>query len=97
MTIQQTIIQLSHEFCTAAFVRGGGGNTSCKDEQELWVKPSGTTLVELTSEALIAIDRQRLSELYTAEPPQDSAGRESFVSRLIQQAVLPDASGRASV
>jgi len=97
VNIQQTIIQLSHEFGGAAFVRGGGGNTSCKDEQKLWVKPSGTTLAELTAESLVVIDRQKLSELYTAEPPQDSAGRESFVSRLVQQAVLPDVPGRASV
>lgn len=40
----QTITALSHEFGTADYVKGGGGNTSCKDETTLWVKPSGTTL-----------------------------------------------------
>jgi rhamnose utilization protein RhaD (predicted bifunctional aldolase and dehydrogenase) len=97
MSIQQTVIQLSHEFGTVDFVRGGGGNTSCKEGAELWVKPSGTTLAGLTSESLVAVDRQRLSALYTSAPPQDSADRESFVSRLIQEAVLPGISGRASV
>ena len=43
----QTIVELSHEFGTPEYVKGGGGNTSYKDESTLWVKPSGTTLAGL--------------------------------------------------
>jgi len=42
-----TIAQLSREFGTPDYVLGGGGNTSCKDEATVWVKPSGTVLGEL--------------------------------------------------
>ncbi len=97
MSILHTITQLSHEFGSDDFVRGGGGNTSCKDEHTLWVKPSGTTLAGLTPEAFVAIDRKKLSELYHIEPPADSSGREALVKRMMEQSVLPDTSGRASV
>jgi len=91
------ITDLSHEFGTVDFVRGGGGNTSCKDDQTLWVKPSGTTLSGLTLEAFVAIDREKLSELYRIESPADSSGREALVKRMMEKAVLPHSSGRASV
>jgi ribulose-5-phosphate 4-epimerase/fuculose-1-phosphate aldolase len=42
------ITELSHQFGTSDYVKGGGGNTSVKDETTIWVKPSGTTLAEIT-------------------------------------------------
>jgi rhamnose utilization protein RhaD (predicted bifunctional aldolase and dehydrogenase) len=97
LNILQTITALSHEFGTSDYVRGGGGNTSCKDEHTLWVKPSGTTLAALTPEVFVAIDRKKLSQLYDHEPPADSSGREVFVKQVMEQAVLPQTPGRASV
>lgn len=97
MNILQTITELSHEFGTSEYVRGGGGNTSCKDEHTLWVKPSGTTLSGLTPETFVALDRTKLSELYAIKPPTDSAARESLVKEKMEQAVLPGTPGRASV
>ena len=47
MSDLKTIVELSHEFGTPDYVKGGGGNTSFKDETTLWVKPSGTTLAGL--------------------------------------------------
>ena len=93
----QTITQLSHEFGTDDFVRGGGGNTSCKDEKTLWVKPSGTTLAGLAPESFVAIDRKKLAELYQVTPPEDSSGREALVKQIMGKAVLPETPGRASV
>lgn len=97
MSILETITELSHEFGTTAYVRGGGGNTSCKDEHTLWVKPSGTTLAGLQPGTFVAIDRNKLSQLYRIEPPQDSGGREALVKQMMEQAVLPETPGRASV
>ncbi|MHC4905893.1 MAG: class II aldolase/adducin family protein [Planctomycetota bacterium] len=97
MSILQTITKLSHEFGTSDYVRGGGGNTSCKDEHTLWVKPSGTTLSGLTPETFVALDRAKLAELYTIEPPTDSSARESLVKEKMEQSVLPETPGRASV
>ena len=93
----KTITQLSHEFGTTDYVRGGGGNTSCKDDQTLWVKPSGTTLSALTPEDFVAIDRKKLSGLYDVQPPTDACQREALVKQMMEQAVLPTTPGRASV
>jgi ribulose-5-phosphate 4-epimerase/fuculose-1-phosphate aldolase len=79
VSILETITALSHEFGTSDYVRGGGGNTSCKDEHTLWVKPSGTTLSGLTPETFVAMDRAKLAELYGIEPPTDPSGRETLV------------------
>lgn len=97
MSILQTITALSREFSTSDYVRGGGGNTSCKDERTLWVKPSGTTLNDLTPETFVAMDRVKLAELNGIKPPTDPSGRETLVKEVMEKAVLPETPGRASV
>lgn len=97
MEILATITELSHEFGTDRYVRGGGGNTSCKNETTLWVKPSGTTLGALTPERFVALDRAALARLYDLETPEDPAERESLVKDMMAQALLPGVTGRASV
>jgi rhamnose utilization protein RhaD (predicted bifunctional aldolase and dehydrogenase) len=97
MDILKTITDLSHEFGSEKYVRGGGGNTSCKDENSLWVKPSGTTLASLTESSFVQIDRAKLSALYQIEPPADSSGREALVKNIMQEAVVPGSAGRPSV
>lgn len=91
------ITELSHEFGTMDYVRGGGGNTSVKNDTTLWVKPSGTTLAGLKPETFVALDRVKLSKLYSIIPPAQSSARESLVKEIMEQATLPDRPGRASV
>ena len=91
------ITQLSHEFGTADYVRGGGGNTSVKTDETLWVKPSGTTLKDLRPDLFVALDRATLSRLYDIVPPAESAAREAVVKDVMSEAVLSSAKGRASV
>ena len=97
MDILDTITELSHEFGTTDYVRGGGGNTSCKNEATLWVKPSGTTLKGMTKDAFVPLDRAKITELYSISPPEDAAAREAWVKDIMMRAVLPDATGRPSV
>jgi rhamnose utilization protein RhaD (predicted bifunctional aldolase and dehydrogenase) len=97
MNILETITSLSHEFGTPEYVKAGGGNTSCKTADTLWVKPSGTTLANLTPETFVAMDRAALSKLYRAEPPADAAAREELVKNMMAAAVKPETPGRASV
>ncbi len=96
MTDLETIVELSHEFGTDDYVKGGGGNTSVKNESTLWVKPSGTTLGGLTSETFVAMNRAKINELYKVETPSDAAFREELVKNLMAEAVENDA-GRPSV
>ena len=92
----QTIVELSHEFGSEDYVKGGGGNTSVKNESTLWVKPSGTTLSGLTPETFVAMNRAKINELYEVETPAVAADREELVKNLMGAAVENDA-GRPSV
>jgi len=96
MSALDTIVELSHEFGTDDYVRGGGGNTSVKDESTLWVKPSGTTLSGLTGEHFVALDRAKVNALYETATPADVAAREELVKNLMAAAVI-NAAGRPSV
>ncbi len=93
----ETITNLSHEFGTPDYVKGGGGNTSAKDEKTLWVKPSGTTLGGLTPAKFVALDRARLRELFEVETPAEPSAREALVKDMMARALCPGSSGRASV
>jgi len=96
-SLLDTITQLSHEFGSDEYVKAGGGNTSCKTDDTLWVKPSGTTLAALTPQGFVALDRARLAGLYTAQTPDDAAAREELVKNMMAAAVKPETPGRASV
>lgn len=93
----KTITELSHEFGTAEYVLGGGGNTSCKNADTLWVKPSGTTLAGLREETFVEMDRGRLGRLFQLAVPQDKAAREVLVKDVMTAAVKSGAAGRPSV
>lgn len=93
----QEITELSHEFGTPDFVKGGGGNTSCKNGDTLWVKPSGTTLSGLTPETFVIMDRARLRKLFELEIPADKTTREARVKDVMAAAVRPGQTARPSV
>jgi L-rhamnose-H+ transport protein len=91
------ITALSHEFGTPDFVKGGGGNTSCKSGDTLWVKPSGTTLSALRPETFVAMDRARLRRLFDLAIPADKHAREALVKDVMAAAVQPGQTARPSV
>lgn len=91
------LVALSREFGGPDYVRGGGGNTSVKTADTIWVKPSGTTLAGLTADRLVAMDRSRLARLYTAAAPLSPPAREALVKEMMAAAVLGGSNGRPSV
>jgi rhamnose utilization protein RhaD (predicted bifunctional aldolase and dehydrogenase) len=97
MDILRTITELSHLFGSTDYVQAGGGNTSCKTAETLWIKPSGTSLGALTMESFVAMDRAVLGRLYTAEAPREPTAREELVKEMMAAAVRPETPGRASV
>mgnify|MGYP001587571845 FL=1 len=42
------------------YVIAGGGNTSFKDEETIWIKASGQPLAELDENGLVALSRKKL-------------------------------------
>ncbi len=92
----KTIVELSHEFGSDEYVKGGGGNTSVKNDTTLWVKPSGTTLGGLTEKTFVQMNRAKINELYSVDTPAEAAAREELVKNMMAAAVENDA-GRPSV
>jgi rhamnose utilization protein RhaD (predicted bifunctional aldolase and dehydrogenase) len=45
------------------FVIAGGGNTSYKNEEKIWVKASGTSLATITEEGFAILDRTKLNSM----------------------------------
>ena len=95
--ILDTITMLSHEFGGGDYVKAGGGNTSCKSGDRLWIKPSGTTLLGLIPEKFVQMHRDTLAGLYGAQPPADVNARERWVQEMMAASVDPATPGRASV
>lgn len=92
-----TITKLSREFGTDTYVRGGGGNTSYKNADTLFVKPSGVTLGEMTPESFLPLDRKIMAGLFTTAFPADDKGREAAVVQFMASTVREGHTGRPSV
>ena len=74
------LVDISHFYgVNPEFVLAGGGNTSVKDGDILYIKGSGTTLATIQADGFVAMDRTKLAALWTAAYPSDSAAREAAV------------------
>ena len=61
------------------FVLAGGGNTSFKTEDKLFVKGSGSALSTIKAEQFVKMDRAKLDEMWQKTYPIDEAEREAAV------------------
>lgn len=61
------------------YVIAGGGNTSFKDDQTIWIKASGSALAGLSEADLVALSRERLQVIAGKSYPEDSLQREEEV------------------
>ena len=61
------------------FVIAGGGNTSYKNTEKLWVKASGSSLATITEDGFAVLDREKLSVLSQRTYSTDSTEREEQV------------------
>ncbi len=75
-----TLVAMSNHYgADPDFVLAGGGNTSYKDAQHLYIKGSGTTLATITAEGFVKMERCRLAAMLTTSYPADAAARERQV------------------
>jgi len=94
----ETIAELSRKFGSdSRFVLAGGGNTSFKDADFLYVKPSGVPLSSIQPKDFVKMDRARVRDVFTLTPPESAAEREALVKEIMAEAVSPDSAGRPSV
>ena len=95
----EAIVKLSRYYgADPGFVLAGGGNTSVKVGDRLFVKASGTQLATITPEGFVELDRPALQRLLEAQPPADRPTREGqFKQAILAARTNPDAGQRPSV
>ena len=63
----------------AEYVIAGGGNTSFKDDEFLYIKASGTSLAQAKPEDFVKMKRSSLAAIWEKEYPPDPEAREAAV------------------
>jgi len=61
------------------YVIAGGGNTSFKDNETIWIKASGQSLAELSEDGLVALNREKLHVISSKVYSENSSEREQQV------------------
>ncbi len=93
------LIEISNYYgINKEFVISGGGNTSFKDNQTLWIKANGQSLENLTEDGLVALNREKLHVISSGNYSDDPATREEQVKKDLMQSILdPGKNKRPSV
>jgi rhamnose utilization protein RhaD (predicted bifunctional aldolase and dehydrogenase) len=79
------------------YVIAGGGNTSFKNQDKIWVKASGSSMVNIKADDFVCLDRQKLWTISTAVYDNDPIIREEQVREDLNAAVLHPGDKRPSV
>mgnify|MGYP000928635036 FL=1 len=71
----QQLIEVSQFYgCDNRFVIAGGGNTSYKNHEKIWVKASGSSLATITEAGFAVLDRAKLNpmseKIYSSDPDE---------------------------
>jgi rhamnose utilization protein RhaD (predicted bifunctional aldolase and dehydrogenase)/NAD(P)-dependent dehydrogenase (short-subunit alcohol dehydrogenase family) len=91
----QELVALSRRFGSdPLFARGGGGNSSVKADDVLYIKASGTSLAALTAKSIIALSVRPLLQLLDAEPERPVAGGTDAVMQVAMAARIGPGDGR---
>jgi rhamnose utilization protein RhaD (predicted bifunctional aldolase and dehydrogenase) len=92
------LIEISNHFGkNPEFVIAGGGNTSYKNEDFLWIKASGTSLATITEEGFVKMFRSGLKEISGKNYSPDPLLRETEVTNDLYACIAEKTSNRPSV
>ncbi|PID91052.1 MAG: alcohol dehydrogenase [Bacteroidetes bacterium] len=80
-----------------AYVIAGGGNTSFKDRDRIYVKASGISLAGIDESGFVVLSRALLGEMEERLYPEDASSRELAVKQDLKKAVLGSGHLRPSV
>ena len=85
----EDLIAISRKFGQdSRFVIAGGGNTSYKNEDKLWVKASGHALATITEDGFAVLDRALLNPMGEKAYSEDTALREEQVKNDLAAACI---------
>ncbi len=74
------LVEISNYYgANSAYVLAGGGNTSYKDKEYLYVKASGTELASITADSFVILERSRLASISSNNYSSNANEREEQV------------------
>jgi len=79
------------------FVIAGGGNTSFKDDDHIWVKASGVALETIDESGFVCLSRAKLKVVSSKIYSQESVQREAEVKADLANAIVSTGNNRPSV
>ncbi|MDF1573381.1 MAG: class II aldolase/adducin family protein [Bacteroidales bacterium] len=79
------------------YVIAGGGNTSFKDDEHLWIKASGTSLATITEEEFAKMDRHCLNKIAEKSYSSDPLKREAEIKEELYRCIAGPKDKRPSV
>ena len=75
------------------YVIAGGGNTSYKNDEHLWIKASGINLSDIDENGFCVLDRQKLNDIPNQQFSSDPVEREDEVKNALLNARVDPAKG----
>src|SRR5512138_1226472 len=92
------LIEISHSFGNdKSYVIAGGGNSSYKNQDRIWIKASGTSMKDVTEDKFAVLDRHLLKVLYNKNYSTDNLKREAEVKADLMKACIEGSTARPSV
>jgi rhamnose utilization protein RhaD (predicted bifunctional aldolase and dehydrogenase) len=80
-----------------SFVIAGGGNTSYKNDEKIWIKASGISLATIDENGFVSLSREMLRNISTKHYSADPLLRENEVKADLHEAIVSPKSLRPSV
>lgn len=77
MGLAELVLMSNRYGSNSEYVLAGGGNTSFKNEDTLYVKGSGTALATIKAEQFVVMDRAKLTAMMSRSYPEKDDEREA--------------------
>ncbi len=85
----QELVNISHFYGQdKRYVIAGGGNTSMKTADRIWIKASGFALSTITEEGFAMLDREKLKKISSVEYSKDPFQREREIKDDLTEATI---------
>lgn len=88
--VLEKLVQFSNLYgSNEELVLAGGGNTSAKDGDVMYIKGSGTRLADITADGFVRMSREKIAEIFTKTYPDNDKEREALSLQDLMAAKLP--------
>jgi rhamnose utilization protein RhaD (predicted bifunctional aldolase and dehydrogenase) len=85
----ESLVQISQYYGkNPAYVIAGGGNTSYKNSEKLFIKASGVSLATIDTDGFVVMSRERLDQMEHKVYAEDAVQREEEVKEDLKKAII---------